>query len=123
MLQPITHLVTHPYSAFAGDPIYKLLHRPMICLSCRGRCLCEGYADKALLYVCPTCQAIAWDVIGYEPLFAAPLLIQATHRHYEIPCPYCEASAGMVGGNSREGLFFVCQKRCHLDYTRTIRRF
>ncbi len=123
MLQPLAHLITQPYSTFAHDPIYKLIHRPMICPACLGRCLCEGYAEKALLYACPGCGSAYWDILGYEPLFAAAPMIEATHRHYEIACPYCEGAASMVGGDSRDGLFFVCRKRCHLDYTRTVRRF
>jgi hypothetical protein len=118
-----TRFISLAYHVFSKDRAFRLLQRQVICPDCGGRCLCEHYSESTLIYRCPGCQGEYADVVGFEPIFAADPIQFAALAHYEIDCPYCRESAPLVGGSPRDGLYFVCSKRCHLEYTRTIRRF
>jgi len=108
---------------FAQDATFELLAQPMGCAACGAGCACVGYADHALLYRCAACGTLHTDSLPMQPLFAQDIIQAAALRHYAIPCPYCQENAPLVGGSHHDGLFFICAKRCHQHFTRTIRRF
>lgn len=112
-----------PVHEFADDPAFRLLQKPILCAECSGDCVCEGYNGRDLVYRCLLCGSLTLDRLEISPLFAADVLHQATLRHYEIACPYCGAKAPLVGGDALNGLFFVCENRCHIHFTRYIRRY
>ncbi len=112
-----------PYTEFAADLTFELVAQPVTCSICGERCPCEGYDGENLVYRCIHCDSTQLDALAIDPLFACDPLEAATHRHYEIACPYCKDKAVLVGGNRLLGLFFVCKNRCHQRFARFIRRY
>lgn len=121
MQQEIT--ISILFEAFAHDPVLGLLEKRVLCPRCENSCHCVGCHMRDLIYHCQTCDLIVHDPLPFVPLFAADVVHAATMQHYEISCPYCQKRARVVGGSSQEGLFFVCEDRCHIEHVRTIRRY
>ena len=112
-----------PFATFADDRTYRLVEEMIFCPRCHVPCDCEGYNEQELIYRCPHCHDTVSDTLDIEPLFAMNSLEAATMRHYEIACPYCGQRAPLVGGSSHKGLFFACERNCHREFTRFIRRY
>ena len=108
---------------FVEDSAFRLLARPVRCPECGATCDCTGYANGALIYDCLLCSGSTTDALNFVPIFAQDAVTAAAMRHYQIDCPYCGGTASLVGGSPQQGYFFVCQDRCHTDFSRAIRRF
>ena len=117
------HTITIPVTEFIHDPVFRLLEDDIDCPVCGGACHCEGCSGHELIYRCHICDAQTPDALDFEPLFAVDILRAAMMQHYEITCPYCSGRAHIVGGSIEDGLFFVCEDRCHEHFIRAIRRF
>ena len=117
------HTIAIPVTEFIHDPVFRLLETEIRCSMCGNGCYCEGCSGRELIYRCLACQIQTADRLDFEPLFAADILHAAMMQHYEITCPYCHGRGHLVGGSLADGLFFVCEDRCHIHFVRTIRRF